>query len=37
MKREMFSEMYISIVFKLSIEHEVFIHLTFVCVKDECK
>jgi len=34
----MFSEMQINIyIFKLSLEHEVFIHLTLVCVKEECK
>ena len=33
----MFSEMYVNIVFKLSLEHEMFIDLTLVCVKEECK
>jgi hypothetical protein len=30
----MFREMYVNIIFKLSLEHEMFIDLTLVCVRE---
>jgi hypothetical protein len=37
MKHHMSSKMYIDIGSKLSLEYEVFIDSTLVCVKEQCK